>query len=358
MDIRISKTKTRRGTNDQRKTVVFDQGELVSTLDTKRLYIGTGTLAGGYVVGSKIHPLMTNLYSLSTLVSEVGDIVNVNNIFYQLTATNYANIDSWANVGTKLEPIVFSYDSTNRLSLNTNSISAKYINPTTVSNGLKISAGILQTDYNTKSLEISSNQISIKAGGIDEREINASTFGNGILGGSGTPISLNVDPSTFYFSSETLKLSGLPSIWFGGGLSYTPSTPLLSAILANVDYVSLNRNNAGVISINNDATVGTPEWAKLSIDEFGRVVDHSSSIFDTLTGNSSLSGFNSNNSLSALFNGAFINIPGVQITKFTALSSDGSTITLSSAGFITFEGNTTTRTGQPVGRFAIPIFKY
>lgn len=40
----------RRGTNTQRQSVIFDEGELVYTTDTKSLYVGDGLTAGGTVI--------------------------------------------------------------------------------------------------------------------------------------------------------------------------------------------------------------------------------------------------------------------------------------------------------------------
>ena len=80
----ISKIKVRRGTNAQRQNIVLDQGELGYTTDTNRLYVGNGVVNGGIVVGSKIHPPIFTTGELTSVVSEVGDIVWVNGIFYQL----------------------------------------------------------------------------------------------------------------------------------------------------------------------------------------------------------------------------------------------------------------------------------
>lgn len=99
-EIVIAKTKFRRGSNDERKSVSFDQGEPVFTTDTKRLFIGTGSLSGGIVIGSKIHPPITNFHSLSNTIAEIGDLQFANNKFYQLTAYN-----SWGDVNLKLNQI-------------------------------------------------------------------------------------------------------------------------------------------------------------------------------------------------------------------------------------------------------------
>lgn len=388
--VKISKLKVRRGSDTQRKFVVFDQGELVYTLDNKRLFVGSGTLNGESVVGSKIHPPISNYYSLSTVNSEIGDLINVNNKYYQLTAFNYNDINSWADVSAKIDNTVFSYDSSNKLTLKTNSISASYIDPLTVSNGVKISNGILQSKFNTKSLELSAYELSLKIGGIDEREINASTLGYGLSGGSGDKIGIKADPYYFYnSSSNTLSLSTdnlpkydltfdkLSSSWFGGGLNYNtglqriqidpsffgyglkynPTTQSLSSDLVGVDEISLTKNLSGQVSIKRDALSGTNQWGSLTIDSFGRVTTNSSSIYGALTGISGIYKGVPSQSLSGI-------PPSLSstITKVDTLSSNGTssvTITLSSAGFITFEGpSTTTRDGSTVGRFAIPIFSY
>ena len=47
-DVTIVKLLIRRGTDEQRTTTVFDQGEPAWTLDTKRLFVGDGATAGGH----------------------------------------------------------------------------------------------------------------------------------------------------------------------------------------------------------------------------------------------------------------------------------------------------------------------
>lgn len=74
-EISIAKIKIRRGLDSQRKQVILDQGELGYTLDTKRLFVGTGSLEGGHVLGAKVHTPMTVFSALTGLNSERGDIV-------------------------------------------------------------------------------------------------------------------------------------------------------------------------------------------------------------------------------------------------------------------------------------------
>jgi hypothetical protein len=410
MDIEISKIKARRGTDTQRKLVSLDQGEFAFTLDTKRLFVGDGS-GGGTVIGNKIHPLLLNFTSLSNVNAQVGDIVPVNSFFYQLTSSDYTNLSNWTSFKFKLNNIIFAFDSTETLQMNQSALSAIYIDPNTVSNGVKIESGILQTNFQTKSLEISALKLSLKAGGIDEREINASSLINGLSGGSGNKIGIKSNPNYFYYDTNGLNLSGFnpftlrfsdfDATWFGPGLDfnlsqeqlsciltdvngdttisknsigqigvntgifgdglyYNSSVALLSSNLANTDGVSIVRNADGSIKIQDGVTPGTMALSQPTIDQFGRVTSQTSSIVSALTGNSTT---NSNNSLSSIFNGNpahTINgaIPGLELTQFTAISSNGATVSLSSAGFILFEGPTTTQNGQSVGRFAIPIFAY
>ncbi len=266
--VKISKVKARRGSDAQRKSVVFDQGELIYTVDNKRLFVGSGTLNGESVVGSKVHPMLSNYTSLSTVNAEVGDLVNVNNRFYQLTAFNYNNINSWADVSTKIDTNILSYDLSNKLTLN----------------------------FNSKSLELSAYQLSIKSSGIDEREISSSSFGYGLSGGSGDKIVIDADPYYFYNTNNTLSLSTdnlpkydltfdkLSSSWFGDGLIYNTGLQKIESELTGVDGVSLVKNLSGQVSIKGDALAGTNQWGSMTIDSFGRVTTNNSSIYSTLTG--------------------------------------------------------------------------
>jgi len=53
IDHRIGKIKVRRGTDSQRKLVTFEEGELVYSIDKKRLYIGNENEKGGILVSNR-----------------------------------------------------------------------------------------------------------------------------------------------------------------------------------------------------------------------------------------------------------------------------------------------------------------
>jgi hypothetical protein len=375
--IQIAKLKLRRGLDSQRKNVVLDQGELVSTTDTQRLFLGDGSTLGGISVTPKIHSPINNINLLTTINAQIGDIVNVDSIFYQLTGSNFSNLSSWSNIGTRLNPVYFSYNNQNQITINANSIPMSSINPLSISDGLKIESGLLKIDFNTTNFSILSSKFTIKPSGITENEIATSSFGNGISGGNGSKINLSVDPNVFYFESNVLKinqlqLSSIDPSSIGDGLVVDNTTntlqldynifkdgfirdsegPNLSAYIADVDRFSIVRNNEGIISLPSISELsGIQPFANLTIDEFGKIISRRSSIVDVLTGNSSLGGH------SPIYDGDSLGITNIIPTIFTAISSNGQTVNLSSAGFITFEDQTTNN-GSSARRFAIPIYRY
>lgn len=342
-DIRIAKIKLRRGTNAQLKSVILDQGELVSTTDLSRLYVGNGVLSGGIPTGSYIHPIGSSIVSLTARPAEQNDIKYVNNTFYQLTGTDYTNIDSWGMLRSKVDSRYFHYNANNTLFLSNSALSADLFVPQTFGDGLALSSNIINIDYNSKSLEISAGKISLKPSGIDEREIAPTAFTRGISGGAGDPIGLNFNTNQFYLSSGVLNLSS-------------------SDMITSVNTASMILTG-GEISVKGGITPSVVELSMATVDQFGRTTLQRSSILDTLSGSSTL---NSSNSLSSIFNGTPSHtlsggIPGLQVTKFEAISSNGittTTLTLTSAGFIVFDGNYEVRSGQTIGRFAVPIFAY
>ena len=354
-DIYISKIKVRRGTNAEINSTRFDQGELVHATDSKRLFVGNGVLSGGNPVSSKVHPPLTNYSSLSTTLAEVGDLVSVNSIWYQLTASPYSSASNWGDMRTKFSSEFVHTNSTVNMAVS--GLSASKINANTVTNGVNIIDGKIQLNYRTNFFELSSNQLSIKTGGITTREILSSSFANGLSGGNGKPISLTVSPNDFTFQS------GILSANYARISSYGSSTQSHLPVSAFNALSGLNAKLGDTASFNK--VIYQLQTSPNILGNWGAISKNgiADSIYDTLTGNSTR---NSTNSLSSIFNGSPSQttdgvIPGIKLTSFTALSSNGLssvTITLSSAGFIAFAGNYTSETGKSVNRFAIPIFTY
>ena len=355
-DIYISKIKVRRGTNAEINSTRFDQGELVHATDSKRLFIGNGVLSGGNPVSSKVHPPLTNYSSLSTTLAEVGDLVSVNSIWYQLTASPYSSASNWGDMRTKFSSEFVYTNSTVNMAVS--GLSASKINANTVTNGVNIIDGKIQLNYRTNFFELSSNQLSIKTGGITTREILSSSFANGLSGGNGKPISLTVSPNDFTFQSGILSANYARISSYGlNTQSHLPVSAYNALSGLNAKVGDTSSVDKVIYQLQSIPAFSLSNWEAISKDGIA------DSIYDTLTGNSTR---NSTNSLSSIFNGSPSQttdgvIPGVKLTSFTALSSNGLssvTITLSSAGFIAFAGNYTSETGKSVNRFAIPIFTY
>jgi hypothetical protein len=368
-DIYISKLKFRRGTNDQRKSIRLDQGEPGYAIDTNRLYIGNGVLSGGVSVTTKNHIPLVNFTSLSDTYSEVGDIVSISNIWYQLTANPYTDITKWGRIATKVSQ-EFEYDSSSTINLKLSGLSASKINPATVSNGLHILNGKLEINYNPTFFSLSANKLSLNAASITTREILSSSFGNGLSGGNGNIITLKADPNSFTFvngalSANYTSIYNSISSYGNQNQFFTPQSSVNSLTALNANFGDVATVGGVLYQAFESTNDSLSAW-----EDIGDRKAVQRSVFTTLTCLSAFTGngSNINSSLSTIFNGRPSHaidgvgaIPGLGITQFRTLSSNGFTtvvVNLSSAGFLTFEGDSTSKTGQPFGRFAIPIFAY
>ena len=121
-DIEIVKLKIRRGTDSQRQKVVFEQGELGYTTDSKRLFVGDGYLSGGNVVGNKVN---TPMYvgTRTDLTDAInGDIVYEDNLLWQLSGTYAADLSSWAFIGDRQDGYTLDRDGDNHLKIKENGV--------------------------------------------------------------------------------------------------------------------------------------------------------------------------------------------------------------------------------------------
>lgn len=364
-DIQLIKLTIRRGTDQQRQSVVLEQGELGFTTDHKRLWIGDGVLSGGHIIGAKIHtPITSGKTSLTTATK--GDVVYENSLLFQLTGSNYSLSADWGNISTKPDLSYIQLDDNNKLTLVENSIDNNKFAPSAAYNagGIKAttSYGLSVITDNT-TIEISDNAVQIKDNGVNENKIISSALNKGLLGGSGTVIEVDADPTYFGFIGTTLTLSAIPpkSVTFttinpdiiGDGLIYDGGSNTIAAYISGIN-ATLD-NTSGVIGL---ATVGTGEtsnWAQITKDQYGRVTNIVSSLVSALT-------CNTTSDVVSAFNGFPNQVvdgnPGLTLTIFDCTSTNGTafeTVSLSSAGFIVIPG-ATTQDGLPVGRIAIPVF--
>ena len=270
-EIHISKIKPRRGTDDQRRSVVFDQGELIHTLDTKRLYVGNGSLSGGIATSNKFHPPITNFYSLSELKAEIGDIVSLNSIFYQLTANPYSDASNWGDVSLKFDE-EFSYDDGNTISITLSGLSANKINPDSITNGLTIKDSRLQLEYNTSFFDLSTNNhLSLKDGSITETELLSSSLGDGLSGGNGEKIGLKIDPNYLtYTSTGNLTLTGS---------SLSSEGNRIFPLVNNVGVLSTLDAKEGDLAVINNLFYQLTALLPSSVDDWAKISPENGSIF-------------------------------------------------------------------------------
>jgi len=361
-DITIVKLKIRRGSDAQRQGVILEQGELGYTTDTKRVFVGDGLLPGGTAVGNIAYlPGTTPNYRLTLTSAVLGDIVKDQNILYQLTSPDYTQTGSWTILSPITDNISLQYNGNNELIIKDNGISGiKFASTAAYASG-----GLVATKTNGLSANVdnstivlnSSNQYKLAVGSINASNIPNSILGRGLEGGSGSVVQINEDPATFgYNGSNQLTLTALPagivtttslsSGMIGAGLSIS-SNKLVTNLQA-VDGVTIElASNA--VKLKQIITNGGTLFDNVTYNQYGQITGKSSLIY------ANLSGKNLSSPLS-IFNGHIDQLVYSNQTLLTAMSANpvnpaiSSTITLSSAGFMSLL--------TPMGRVAIPIFKY
>ena len=334
-DIEIVKLKIRRGTEAQRTSVILEQGELGYTTDNKRIWVGDGFTSGGNVVGNVVHPPLSISSRTALATATTGDLVYENSFLYQLSGSDYSVLSGWGFIGSAGDKSTIDYNSGNKLHVIDNAISARNLNPDSVYSagaiGLNATAGLsANVDNSTLTVNTLTNQLSVL--NIDEKQIKTTSFGNGIVGGSGTVISIDAT-STFSFPNGELQIASIPA-------------GIVDANALKGSSVGATLNVSG--NVLNLATIGnglTNPLDAINYDIYGRVSSRASTIVQNITG------------VSTAYKGYLSQYPdapysGGTLINATSANSAGTTasVELSSAGFIQFN------TGAE-GVVAIPVFK-
>lgn len=376
-DIQVIKLKVRRGTNSQRRLVILDEGEIGYTIDTQRLYVGTGTLSGGIPVSSKIHSILTNYSDLSTLNPEIGDIVYAGNLLYQ-----YNSSRAWQFISSQVDNGTITYDIQNQLSVSLSSINGSYLNQAQLSsNSIAFNAGSLVVNYDTNQFAISGTNLkfSLAAGGVKPIHIDSTVVSRGLAGGAGSPLSAFVDGvSIGYNASNQLAVIGTPisAVSYNSllcGFEVNSVNNKVSTLVRGVDpnYLALS---SGIVTFSSGATTSKDISGVSIINEFSApIVDTGfvrqvvSSLYDILS---------CNDNSPTTYNGSPDQVATGYVPSFSgrtvvdAISADVNTgepivVTLTAAGFIVFEGNSggaglsaRNNPNHSPGRFAIPVFTF
>ena len=152
-NITIVKLKVRRGSDEQRKQITLDQGEVGYTLDTRRLFVGDGTTLGGKVIGNvSVGPFssVTNLGPANSPGLQVGDIGYANSKLYRLTSFNYDDaLSGYAYIGNIPDNTTIEFDPDNQLTVKKTSLDSEYFKSEFFGGGfLSASDGAMKVDLN------------------------------------------------------------------------------------------------------------------------------------------------------------------------------------------------------------------
>ena len=307
-DVSIVKLKVRRGTNEQRRSIVLDQGELGYTLDTRRLYVGDGASVGGRAVSNLNYGPFTLDSSLNIEGLEVGDIGYANNKLYILSGTNYNDaLSGFAYIGN-VPGSTTDFGANNTLIVAKSSLDSSEFSSVIFGDGIAKVGDTIAVDSSTVFFQISDSKISIKPNVIGAREISNIALSAGLSGGNGFPVVVNADPTQFEFDVNgrlRLKSTGSENVMFssfspgsiGDGLVLNTDTLKLEALFKDVDS-SLTRSSSGVVGIangfsTNSSTASGNEFPFLNISN-GIINGMTSTIYDVVTA-TGLSGANSGN---------------------------------------------------------------
>lgn len=210
--ISVVKLKVRRGSDEQRKQVIFDNGELayVTDIGAKRLFIGDGATVGGYPVSTFFWTgSISEINAPSFRYAQVGDII-YNTDDSKLYALSGVYEDPDGN---------FFPDYTSQTAY-------QYIGPRVDGTTLVFN------EYGA---------IVVRDGGISEQQLNSSAFdfNNGFVRSTSTsPLRINYD-------NQTIKINGSKQFY----VPYDNNTIKLGAQGFYLNSGALNLNNFNINDI-------------------------------------------------------------------------------------------------------------
>jgi hypothetical protein len=205
--VSVVKIKVRRGTDNDRKLITLDVGELgyVQDVASRRLFVGDGSTKGGNPAGAKIYSgdFINDPTNLTT--TQVGDIVfnSYDNRLYCLTGVdvnnfpNFDNQDAYQFIGTRADNNTIEYTSTGFLQVKDYGVTREKIND----NLFDITQGIYRDPSGTISVKYDNSTIKINGSGelyVDPANINI------------TNINVQV-PQADPINAAQIYLSNLPS---------------------------------------------------------------------------------------------------------------------------------------------------
>ena len=206
IDRRITKFKLRRGTDDQRKTVVFEEGELVYTTDTNRIYVGTGFTSGGIIVAN----------SITYTVSDFPAKNTPNDLVYRedhkrlyIYKDNIGGSPVARYVGPEADGSSIAFNSSNMLTIASGGVNNTHLNYTAVASagGLGLSADGLYLKYEPTKLTIDGTGRLTVVPGINVSDLDP--YGGLTARALGVAVSTDNKTIVIDTATNTIKVSSI-----------------------------------------------------------------------------------------------------------------------------------------------------
>jgi hypothetical protein len=218
----VTKIQVRQGTDVQRRTanstgIVFSTGEPAFCIDTKRLFVGDGSTAGGIPIGiqnlgavTSLFGVGTNGYSSQALSvfaasgASVGDIIydkDTRGIYSLSSVTSFPPLTSDLvkyDLATLINTDQFQYNSAQELQIKSGGIGPVQLGPTII-------------DENTLT-KVYNGPISVKINGVSNpyfAEMPSYSVKGNSEGYVATPVDIELGPNQFVGRTSTSQLTGL-----------------------------------------------------------------------------------------------------------------------------------------------------
>jgi hypothetical protein len=206
IDRRITKFKLRRGTDDQRKTVVFEEGELVYTTDTNRIYVGTGFTSGGIIVANSITYTVSDFPAKNT----PGDLVyREDHKRLYIYKDNIGGSPVARYVGPEADGSSITFNSSNMLTIASGGVNNTHLNYTAVASagGLGLSADGLFIKYEPTKLTIDGTGRLTVVPGINVSDLDP--YGGLTARDLGVAVSTDNQTIVIDTATNTIKVSSI-----------------------------------------------------------------------------------------------------------------------------------------------------
>ena len=218
----VTKIQVRQGTDVQRRTanstgIVFSTGEPAFCIDTKRLFVGDGTTAGGIPIGIKNLGAVTSLFGAGTngyssqalsvfaaSGASVGDIIydkDTRGIYSLSSVTSFPPLTADLvkyDLATLINTDQFQYNGAQELQIKSGGVGPVQLGPT-----------VVDEDTLTK---VYNGPLSIKLNGVSNSyltEMPAYSVKGNSESYVATPVDIELGPNQFVGRTSTSQLTGL-----------------------------------------------------------------------------------------------------------------------------------------------------